>query len=70
MLKLKCSKCGHIFEVDVEELDVDYEVENFSSDSVEVTITVTYRCPKCGKRIIYGVETVSIPLKIMGEVIK
>ena len=66
--KVRCPNCGTEFEFSEDDVDVDYDVERVESKNVELSITVTVRCPKCGRKVLQGVETVSIALRMRGEV--
>ena len=70
MPKFKCGHCGNIFEFEIDDLDIDYEVESVSKTGIEIVITISLRCPKCGKRILYGSESITIPFKVIGEFVK
>ncbi len=66
-MKLRCKNCNEEFEITEDDVDIDYDIEKIDRESVDITITISVRCPKCGRRIIEGSETVTIPIKIRGE---
>ncbi len=67
MAKVRCPNCGHEFEISEDDLDVDCDVEKIEDRDVELAITVTLRCPNCGRKVLQGTETVSILLKSREE---
>ncbi len=66
-IKLKCHNCGTEFEISEDDLDIDYDVDRLEKDSVEITVSVSVRCPKCGRRVLQGSESVTIMFKARGE---
>jgi len=68
MSKVKCPNCGHEFEIEEDDLDIDYDIEKIEEKNVELTITVTLRCPKCGRKVLQGTETTTISLKARSEI--
>ena len=57
-LRLKCRYCGAEFEVDADDVELDATVESVDENGIEVTVTATVKCVKCGRRVLDLSETV------------
>ncbi len=68
MTKIKCPNCGCEFSISEDDLDIDYDIERIDGKNIELSITVTLRCPNCGRKVLQGAETVNIVLKARGEI--
>ncbi|OYT27014.1 MAG: hypothetical protein B6V02_00660 [Thermoprotei archaeon ex4572_64] len=69
MPKIKCAYCGNVFNLDLEDVDLDSEIEEISKNQASITITITARCPKCGRRVLYGSDTFSISFRVSGDIL-
>ncbi len=62
-IRFRCHNCGTEFEVEEDDLDIDYDIDKLDKTSVDITVSVSIRCPKCGRRVAYGSETVTVQFK-------
>lgn len=69
MTKLKCQHCGYEFEITEDDIDVDASVEELTGEVATISLTVRVPCPKCGRRVLYYVDTIEVPIK-PGKVVR
>ena len=57
-IRLRCRYCGAEFEVSPDDVDVDASVESVDEGGIDVVVSATVKCVRCGRRVLDLSETV------------
>ncbi|RLE79643.1 MAG: hypothetical protein DRJ52_08025 [Thermoprotei archaeon] len=52
MVKVKCRSCGEDVDIDKRDFEVSANIDEFLGKTVLVSIRLTARCPKCGRKAV------------------
>jgi len=52
LVKVKCKSCGEEVDIDKRDFEVSAGIDEFFGKTLMVSIRLTARCPKCGRKAV------------------